>query len=514
MLIIDPLLTFFQQFFLLLSSPANIFLLFGSVFMGIIFGAMPGLTATLGVALLTTLTYGMDTNTALIALLGIYVGGVYGGSYASILINIPGTAAAAATALDGYPLACKGEAGRALGLTTTSSAIGTFIGMIFVVCFLPLISYIALKFTSFEFFLLAFFGIIISGTISSPDHVYKGWIAGFIGLFLSVIGRDRLQFYPRFTFGMSELDGGLDIVPVLIGAFGIPQIIQVLKDKQVLEEAKSFQRILPGFHEIVRNIRHIIRSALIGVGIGAVPGIGEDIAGWVSYGAAKNTSKHPERFGKGEISAVISTETANNSGIGGAMIPLLSLGIPGSPPAAMLLGALILHGVQPGPMLMSDHPTFLYEIAAILLSASLAMWITGMVLAKQVVKILRIPAPIFMPVIAVLCVIGSYALGFRIFNLYLMIPVGIMAYFLTEMGYPIGPLVIAVILGPMADENLRRALMVSQGSFLPIFTRPVALLLFLLIVITIVSQMKWFRNAIKKMFSFRTKTGTNGTPRR
>lgn len=509
MFIFEQLSIFFQQILVLVSNPFNILILFGAVLLGIIFGAMPGLTATLGVALLTTLTYGMETSTAMVALLSIYVGAIYGGSYSSILINIPGTAASAATALDGYPLACQGKAGKALGLTTTASAIGTFVGMLFVITMAPLICAFALKFTSFEFFLLAFFGIIISGTLTSHDLVYKGWIAGFLGLFLACVGRDQLQFYPRFTFGLSELDGGLDVVPVLIGAFGIPQIIQVLKDKIIHGEVKRFQKILPEFDEIWHHMPDIIRSSLIGVGIGAVPGIGEDIAGWVSYGAAKNSSKHPERFGKGEISGVISAETANNACIGGAMIPLLSLGIPGSPPAAMLLGALMLHGIQPGPMLNFDHPLFIFQVTAILLLASFAMWITGILLAKQVVKVLRIPPPVFMPIIAVLCVIGSYSLGLSIFNLYLMIPIGILAYFLTEMQYPIAPMVIGVILGPMADANLRRALMVSKGSFLPIITRPVCLVLIMIILLTVVSQTKGYKNLIikisKKYFTKKTK---------
>ncbi len=500
-------LVFFTNLAELAVSPANLLLLFGSVFMGIVFGAMPGLTATLGVALLTTLTYGMPAATAMIALLGIYVGGVYGGSYASILINIPGTAAAAATALDGYPMACRGEGGRALGLTTTASAIGTFVGMLFVVAVAPIISRLALQFTSFEFFLLAFFGIIISGTLTSPDLVYKGWIAGFIGLFLAVVGRDGLQFYPRFTFGFPQLQGGLEVVPVLIGAFGIPQIIQVLKDRFVPAEAQKFQRILPEFRTIVRNLPTIVRSALIGVGIGAVPGIGEDIAGWVSYGTAKNTSRHPERFGTGEETGVIASETANNACIGGAMIPLLTLGVPGSPPAAMLLGALMLHGINPGPMLRFDHPNFILQVTAILLMASFAMWVLGMVLARQVVKLLRVPPALFMPIIAVLCVIGSYALGTKIFNLYLMVPVGIIAYVLTEMGYPIAPLVIGVILGPMADQNLRRALMVSQGSFAPVFTRPVALILFIVIVYTVLSQLPFYWKLVSRIKDKLTSVG-------
>jgi putative tricarboxylic transport membrane protein len=508
MMILERIGTYFQMVFHLAADPLNILILLSSVMMGIMFGAMPGLTSTLGVALLTALTYGMDTATAMLCLLAIYVGGTYGGSYASILINIPGTAASAATALDGYPLACKGEGGRAIGLTTTASAIGTIISMLFLVSISPLISFFALQFTSFEFFLLAFFGILISGTLTSPDLVIKGWIAGFLGLFLACVGRDLLQFYPRFTFGIAELDSGIEVVPVLIGAFGIPQIIQVLKDRFQIGETQKFQRILPEFGTIVRNIPRIIRSALIGVGIGSVPGIGEDIAAWVSYGTAKNTSKHPERFGKGEITAVLSTEVANNACVGGAMIPLLNLGIPGSPPAAMLLGALMLHGVTPGPMITFEHPTFIMEVAAILLLASLSMWVVGMLLAKQVVKVLRIPVQLFMPIIGILCIIGSYALGINIWNLFLMLPVGIISYFLIEMGYPIAPLVIGVILGPMADENLRRALMVSQGSFLPVFTRPVSLVLFLVIVWTVVSQFPAYRQFKNKLMDkvFRRKS--------
>ncbi|MCG8684726.1 MAG: tripartite tricarboxylate transporter permease, partial [Desulfobacterales bacterium] len=377
-MLIDRIYSFFQIVLGLASEPVYLCVLFGSVILGIMFGAMPGLTSTLGVALLTALTYSMDTPLAMVCLLAIYVGGTYGGSYASILINIPGTAAAAATAMDGYPLACKGEGGRAIGLTTTSSAIGTAVSMLFVVSISPLISKFALQFTSFEFFLLAFFGILISGTLTSPDLVIKGWIAGFLGLFLACVGRDQLQFYPRFTFGIPELESGVEVVPVLIGAFGIPQIISVLRDKFQIGRAQKLQRIIPEVGTVIRNIPAIVRSALIGVGIGAVPGIGEDIAGWVSYGTAKNTSKHPETFGKGELKGVLASETANNACVGGAMIPLLNLGIPGSPPAAMLLGALMLHGVTPGPMITFEHPNFILEVAAILLLASMAMWVTGM----------------------------------------------------------------------------------------------------------------------------------------
>lgn len=500
MYFLEQLESFGEIVLTLALDPRNIIILLCSTFLGILFGCMPGLTATLGVALLTTLTYGLEPSTAMISLLGLYVGAVYGGSYPSILINIPGTAAAAATALDGYPLALKGEGGRALGITTTASTIGTVIGTIFLALLAPLLADLALNFTSFEYFLLAFFGIVISGTLTSKDLVYKGWIAGLIGLFLATIGRDRLQFFPRFTLGSTELEAGLDIVPVLIGAFGIPQIIKVIVDRETLGEIKKFARILPEFGAILRNLKHIVRSSFIGVGIGSVPGIGEDIAGWVSYGTAKNTSKNPENFGKGEITGVISSETANNACIGGALIPLLTLGIPGSPPAVMLLGALMIHGINPGPMISFERPTFILEMVAILLLASISMWFCGIFLAKQVVKLLQVPAPIFMPIVAVLCMIGAYALGIRVFNVYLMVPLGIIAYFMTEMDYPIAPLVIGLILGPMADENLRRALMVSQGSFMPIFTRPVSLILFLVMIYMILGQIPFYKKREKAFF--------------
>lgn len=500
---IEQFLHFFSILTHLVLQPANLLILFGSSFVGILFGALPGLTATLGVALLTTLTYSFNTDTALISLLGMYVGAVYGGSYPAILINIPGTPAAAATAMDGYPLAQKGEGGRALGLTTTASLIGTLIGLLFLVILSPLIASLALQFTSWEFFLLALFGIIISGTLTSDDLVVKGWIAGFIGLFLATIGRDSLQFFPRYTFDQSQLDDGLEIVPVLIGAFGIPQIIRVLSEGKPLGEAQKLKRILPELSTIARNIKHIIRSAFIGVGIGSVPGIGEDIAGWVSYSTAKNTSDQEARkkFGKGSDTAIISSETANNACIGGALIPLLTLGIPGSPPAAMLLGALLLHGVTPGPTIEVDHPGFLLEVTAIMVLASFAMWVNGMLLAKQVIKLLHIPTSLFIPVVGVLCVLGAYSLGLNIFNLYIMIPIGIVAFILGELKFPISPLVIGLVLGGMADESLRRALMISDGSFMPLFERPVAVLLLFVIVYFTVTQIPWVRRALNQFWS-------------
>lgn len=495
---VDQFASFFGILAELLSNPVNWLILIGASLLGIVFGALPGLTATLGVGLLATLTYGFDFDTALIALIAMYVGAIYGGSYSAILLNIPGTAASAATAMDGYPMALRGEGGRALGLTTTASFIGTVLGMIALVATAPIIVEFALQFTSYEYFLLALFGILISGGLTSPELVIKGWIAGFIGLALSTVGRDLLMSYPRFTFGFAALDSGLEVVPVLIGAFAIPQIIKTLQLRHLGGAVQQMGRVLPEMGTIFRNLKHIARSALIGVGIGAVPGVGEDIAGWTSYGVAKSTAGNPENFGKGEQVGIISAETANNACIGGALIPLITLGIPGSPPAVMLLGALMLHGLTPGPMISIERPGIMVELAAIMVLASLAMWLNGILLARQVVKVLRIPTTLFLPIVAVIAVIGSFALGLNVVNLYLMVAVGVLAYFLTEMDYPIAPLVIGVILGPMADTNLRRALMVGQGDPTAFFTRPVCLVLITAIVLMLVTQFPFYRRWRKR----------------
>jgi putative tricarboxylic transport membrane protein len=469
-------LAYSHQIVVMSTDPKMILILFASVIMGILFGALPGLTATLGVALLTTLTYSLSPTYAIGSLLAIYVGAVYGGSYASITINIPGTPAGAATALDGYQMGLKGESGKALGIVTTASAIGTIVGTLFVLIFSPIILKIALQFSSWEYFLLALFGILICGTLAVPDLVMKGWMAGIFGIFISLIGRDVIQFFPRFTLGFAELESGIPVVPVLLGAFGIPQVIDSLANPYKNLQVKKVSKVLPHWGIIGKNMINICRSALMGVGIGSIPGVGEDVAAWVSYGAAKKSSKTPEKFGTGHPEAVIAPEVANNACIGGALIPLLTLGIPGSPPAAMLLGALMIHDVIPGPTLVIEHPTFLFEVSAVLFLTSIIMWICGMLLAKQFVKVLRIPSQIFMPIVSLFCIIGSYSLVGNVFVLYLMVITGAISYFMGKLGYPVGPMVIGVILGTMLDQNIRRALMLSQGSLNPILDRPVALI--------------------------------------
>lgn len=487
------LLDFFQQIYLVIT-PLKMGVLLFTVTLGITFGALPGLTATLGVALLTTVTFSFPTDLAMVALIGIYVGAIYGGSHASILINIPGTGAAAATCLDGYPMNLQGRAGQAIGIATISSFIGTFVGMVCVQLFSPLLIKVALNFTSVEFFLLGLFGILICGSLTSRDLPVKGWIAGFLGLLLTMVGLDPIQGYYRFTFGNPELFGGIEVIPVLLGGFAIPQVLSVMRENVPRPTIPgAVTKIIPPWSLWRRLWRAVLRSGLVGVWVGSIPGVGEDVAAWMSYDIAKRGSKTPEKFGAGIEEGVIAAETANNSCIGGAIIPLLTLGIPGSPPAAMLLGAIWLHGVRPGPMLSFEFPNFIPQIAATLFWASVAMLVMGLLMSKVTVQVLKTPPALFMPIVTLFCVLGSYALGLRIFNLYLMVAFGIVAYFMEEMGYPIAPLVIGMILGPMIDENLRRALIVSKGSLVPFVTRPIAVALLLLILYSLASQTSWYR---------------------
>ncbi|HEX6142746.1 MAG TPA: tripartite tricarboxylate transporter permease [Geminicoccaceae bacterium] len=486
----------------LLATPLNLLVLLAAVVLGMVFGALPGLTATLAVALLSTATFNVATEIAMVALIGAYVGAIYGPSHSAILLGIPGTAAGAATALDGAILAQRGQGGEAIASATLASVIGTVFGLIAMLLLAPVLIDLALQFTSAEFFLLALFGVLICGSLTSPDLPAKGWISGILGLFLASIGIETIQGYQRFTFGIPELAGGIDVVPVILGAFAIPQILRVLRDmEKQTGKVASITSLRPRWGVLWRSKVGILRSGMIGVGIGTIPGVGEDIAAWASYDAGKKFERDPDSFGKGNMRGVICAETANNACIGGAIIPVLALGIPGSPPAAMLLGALNLHGVRPGPMLAFEFPDFIPQIAAMLLWSSLFILIFGLLLARASVQVLRMPVAVLMPVVAFLAVLGSYALGLNIFNIYLMFLFGIAVYFLEECGYPVAPAVIGLLLGTMADISLRRTLLGSGGSIEPFFTRPVALILIALIVLSLSLQSPLIRKTAARLWN-------------
>jgi putative tricarboxylic transport membrane protein len=335
----------------------------------------------------------------------------------------------------------------------------------------------------------------------------KGWVAGLLGLLVASIGMETIQGYPRFTFGLAQLTGGIDLVPVILGGFAIPQIIRVLRDIDSQKgTVRSVNSLWPRWSEVWKAKFGIMRSGAIGVGVGVIPGVGEDIAAWAAYDTAKKMDPNPESFGKGNPSGVICAEAANNACIGGAIIPVLTLGVPGSPPAAMLLGALNLHGVRPGPMLQFEFPNFIAQMGAMLFWASISILVIGLSMARLSVLVLRLPVAILMPLVAFLAVLGSWALGLNLFNIYLMLGFGVVVYLLEELGYPVAPLVIGVLLGSMADVSLRRALLGSTGSIEPFVMRPVALVLLALIIISLCLQSEVFKRGIGKGWNmlFRT----------
>lgn len=491
----------FLQEVVALATFFKLAVLASSVILGIVFGALPGLTATLAVALLSTVTFSYPTEVALLALIGAYVGAVYGACHSAILIGIPGTSAGAATVLDGHKIAMQGRGGQAIANATMGSMIGTIVGLVAILLVMPLMTALALEFTSIEFFLLAIFGVLICGSLTTEDLAAKGWIAGILGLLISSIGIETIQGFSRFTFGIPQLAGGVEIVPVILGAFAIPQIIRALRDHDpsAVQFAK-LNAVRPEWKFLARCKGLIFRSGMIGVGIGSIPGVGEDVAAWTAYDATKRASKEPETFGQGNMRGVIAPEVAANACIGGAIIPVLTLAVPGSPPAAMLLGAMWMHGLRPGPMLAIESPQTIPQVASFLFWAALMVGVLGLLMARLSVKVLRIPATIFMPIVAIFSVMGSYALGLNVFNVYLMFFFGVFVYFLEEMKFPVAPIVIGVILGNMADVGLRRGLLVTHGDLTPFFTRPVAFVFVLLILYALLAKSSWAKRGVQAAF--------------
>lgn len=499
--IIQPVIILLQEMISLIT-PYNVMLFLTCSIAGIIFGCLPGLTASIGIALLTGFTYGVDTKLSLIMLMSIYVGAIYGGSISAVLIGIPGTGSAAATVLDGYPLAKKGEGGKALTLATIASFIGSLFGAFCLALFTPLLLKISLNFTSVEYTLLAIFGITICGSLTSAGEPLKGWISGCIGLFISSIGFDPIFSYPRFTYGSVPLLGGVNFVPAMIGLFGLPAVFTTLAYGIENKNSSSLkkQRSSNFFRFIREHITLILKSGIIGAFIGTIPGVGEDVAAWISYDSAKSSAKNPENFGKGSYEGIIAAETANNACIGGALIPLLCLGVPGSGPCAVLLGALTLHGIRVGPMLEQNNPGFILQMCAILIVAAFFMRFGGLIMSYFAPKILSIPNFILMPIVGVLCVVGSYALYVTKSDIYIMFVMGILGFAFERLKYPAAPAVLGIILGSLLDSNLRRALMASKGSLINFVTRPIAIVVIILILFSILSQTslwKKFRSSNK-----------------
>ena len=469
----------------------------GGALLGILVGCMPGLSATLCIALLTTLTIKMAPNDAILILICAYVGTLYGGSRSAILLNIPGTAANAASCADGYALAQQGQAGRAIGIATSGAFTGTLFGVLCLAMFTPALAEIALSFGAFEFFWLALFGVAMSGSIVGEDPI-KGWMMGCVGLLVAQIGQEGLYAYDRFTFGWDELSGGISLIPALIGAFGFAEVLTTLSDpveKKLIEMKDS---ILPRFREVFQYWRTVIRSGVIGVVTGILPGIGEDSGAWMSYAAAKAVSKEKELFGKGSIDGLMAAETGDMSAIPGGIIPALALGIPGSAPSAVLMAAMIIHGIQPGPMLMIKTPQFVYDVVAMTTMATISILIFGLFLVRPLLLVLRVKRSVLMPIIFVLCTVGSFAIAARLFDVYSMLAIGVGAFFLRRRGYEMAPFVLGLVLGDLLDKSLRRGLVLSDGSLAPFFTRPICASLALVTVFTMLMYIPAVNTRVKR----------------
>ncbi len=469
------------------STPRMLLLVLGGTLLGIVIGMLPGLTATMGVALLTTLTYRMDHEDALLVLICLYVGAIYGGSRTAILLNIPGTPANAATTLDGYPLAQAGQAGPAMGIATTGSFLGTLVGIAFLATVAPVLAGYALKFQTHEFFWLALFGILISGQLTAVDDPLKGWIAGFLGLAVAMVGQEGLYMTDRFTFGFTEMQSGVNLIPAMVGAFGFSEVISVMYHRraEVVRATATLKDVLPDLRHVFRYRRTIMRSGVLGTLIGVIPGVGEDIGAWVSYAAARRKSKEKEKFGKGSVEGLMAAETGNSAAPPGALIPVLTLGIPGSAPAAVLLAAMVLHGVRPGPMIMIEFPSFVYQVVVMMLFAAVAIVLLGLLLTPLLIKVLAVRRERLMPVVFVLCVIGSYAIQQRMFDVWVMVIFGVLGFALRQMKYPMAPLVLGIVLGDIFDKSFRRSWVINGGDFGFYFTRPISLVLMLLCVLTL-----------------------------
>ncbi|WP_071795924.1 tripartite tricarboxylate transporter permease [Natronohydrobacter thiooxidans] len=461
-------------------SPQIFILITLGVAVGIVFGAVPGLTAVMAIALCLPMTYTLGPAAGISLLIALFVGATSGGLISAILLKIPGTPSSIATTFDGAPMMEKGEGAKALGVGIVFSFIGTILSIGALMFIAPSLARVALSFGPHEYFAIAIFSLTLIATLSSGSMI-KGIFAGVAGFAVSTVGIAPVDAITRFTFGRVEINAGFSILTVLVGMFAVAEVIRVAESAHrkggapvappLLVRIKGF-----GFSmaEFLGQIPNAIRSSLIGISIGILPGIGAGTSNIISYIAAKKRSKTPEKFGKGTIEGVVASESANNAGIGGAMIPLLTLGIPGDAVTAILLGGLMIHGIQPGPMLFITQGPLVYTIFAALVVAAIMMLILEFVGLRLFIKLLAIPKHILLPIILVLCAVGAFGLASRIFDVWTILAFGILGYAFAKAGMPTAPFIIGFILGPMAETNFRRGLQLSSGDFTGFLTNPIA----------------------------------------
>lgn len=484
-----------QQVLTNLFSIESLLALVVGVVGGMVIGALPGLNATMAISLLIPITYSMSPYAAFIMMMAVYTSAFYGGSLTAILIHTPGTPSSAATAGDGYALTKKGRGLEAMGMSTVASMFGGAVSGIALLTMAPLLGKVSLMFSAPEYFLIVILGLSIIGGLGGGSMI-KGFLMGCFGLFLGTIGTDGLTGQLRFTFGIDGLYSGISTVPALIGLFSISQALvlseQYLAFKQgihrTVDEESMKGKFLPTMKEIIQLIPNFIRSAIIGVVVGILPGAGGDIGAWFAYSQAKKASKHPEEFGEGSLEAICASETANNAVTGGSIIPLITLGIPGSTVAAVLLGALILHGLTPGQSMFTKNITTTYTIILGFILANIMMGLIGIVICRQVVKITKVSDAILIPVIVVLSTIGSYSSNNRFSDVYLMLVFGLIGYLCKRLDLPTAPIILGMLLEATGESGFKNAILMSKGQPILFYylQRPASLVLLLLIFLTVV----------------------------
>ncbi|WP_319581911.1 tripartite tricarboxylate transporter permease [uncultured Pseudodesulfovibrio sp.] len=462
-------------------TPFNILLMFLGVFGGLVVGSMPGLTSTMAVALLVPITFGMDVNQGLVMLVAVYIGSISGGLVSAALLNIPGTPSSVATTFDAYPMVKKGEAGKALGYAVFASFLGGLLSFFALAIIAPLLGKFALRFGPYEYFALVVFTLSCIISISDKS-LTKGLISATVGMIMAMVGLSETDSVSRLTFGITDLQSGFSVMPVLIGMYAISQI---LKDVEEIKNpfklinvnftAREFIRVAKLFRHSVKNV---VRSSLIGIGVGILPGIGPGLSNIVAYSQAKAASDDPDSFGTGNPDGIIASESANNAATGGAMIPLLTLGIPGDATTMMMLGAFMIHGVQPGPLLMRDHSDLVLIILGAYFVSNIFMMLFQVYFIRVLIRALTIPRYVLYPVILGLCVIGSYALNSSMSDVWVFFATGVLGYIFTRQGFPLLPLVLGLILGGMAENHLRVSLVMGNGSMVGYLHRPIALCFF------------------------------------
>ncbi len=485
-------------------TPLNFGGMVFGIFMGIIIGALPGLSVNMGIALLFPLTFSFQGVGGILMLLGIYCGAIYGGSISAILLNTPGTPASAATTLEGYPMAVKhGQPGRALGLSTYASMFGGIFSAICLMFLAPKLANIAVQFSKPEYFALAVFGISIITSVSGKS-VTKGLMGGLIGLFIATIGIDSMSGKIRFTGGSSYLLGGLSFIPILIGLFAFSQVLLTVEEsfhEQKKIEKVKIDRVLPSLADLKATFISTFRSSIIGTFIGCVPGTGGDIASFISYDQSKKWSKHKDNFGNGEPEGLVAPEAGKNAVSGGALIPMLTLGIPGDGATAIMLGALMVQGMQPGPLLFVEQAPQVYSIFLGLLLANIVMGLFGFSLIRVFTKVMNIPKNILVPIIFTLTFVGAYAYNNSVIDVFVMVAFGFIGYFINKLEFSNSAIVIGIILGSLAETNFRGALMMSEGSFSIFVTHPVCLVFLLISAGSLLSPI--FGPMVKKIFERR-----------